>query len=92
MKSFANLSELLSDIIGKEVSSVNKKKEDARGGASSCENVQAILQVCILFQSKGQKGSISYIDILKDGAEKKFFLKTRKSGSQNEVRPSKKLF
>lgn len=62
MKSFASLSELMSDIIGKEVSSLNRKKEE-RGGASSCENVQAILQ---------------------DGSEKKFFLKTRISGSQTE--------
>ena len=64
MKSFVSLSELMSDIIGKEVSSVNRRTEDERGGASSCENVQAILQVCIVLyaRSKDSKGSISYIN------------------------------
>ena len=55
MKSFASLSELMSDIIGKEVSSLNRKKEE-RGGASSCENVQAILKVCLVLYVEGFKG------------------------------------
>ena len=49
MTIYANLSDLLSDILDKKVSSVNRKKEDERGLASSCENIQVIFEVTFIF-------------------------------------------
>ena len=56
MTIYANLSDLLSDILNKKVRSVNRKKEDERGLASSCENIQVIFEVTFSCNiSKGLK-------------------------------------
>ena len=85
MTIYANLSDLLSDILNKKVRYVNRKKEDERGLASSCENIQVIFEVTFTYKiSKELKYIYTYI--VKDGSDQKMFLKIRKSGSQTEVR------